>query len=252
MSQQTSKSTKKQRRQLKRQSKLEQKQLAERRAEKRSLIRRVTVWSGVVLGLIIIVLGMIKITGSPKTEATRLTEQNSSGDWAKGNRTARVTLIEYSDFQCPSCARYSRMTKRLINELGDDLQLIFRHYPLRRHANAQLAAGSAEAAGRQGKFWEMHDLLFERQKEWAKTEQQEAERICLQYARTLNLDEEQFQSDLRSQATMDQVNEDYQTGRQSGVKSTPTFFLNGYRITEKPRDYEVFKELILRKKNDLP
>ena len=92
------------------------------------------------------------------------------------------------------------MHKKLIEELGNDFQLNFRHYPLKKHANAELAAKSAEAAGRQGKFWEMHDLIFERQQEWTKKKNEDAKRLFIQYAVSLNLNGQQFQSDLHSHA----------------------------------------------------
>ena len=160
------------------------------------------------------------------------------GDWVKGAADPAVTIVEYSDFQCPACARYFRITKRLIEELGKDFQLNFRHYPLKQHINAELAAKSAEAAGRQRKFWEMHDLLFERQKEWTRKKNKDTEKLFLQYAASLNLNLEQFKSDLHSQAVTDSVNNDVLSGRLSGVRSTPTFFLNGQKIIDKPRDYE--------------
>ncbi len=246
------KSTKKEYRELRKQEKLRQKQLAEQRAnKKRKLIKSTTIWSGVVLGLIVAVFGMVKITSRPQSGLTRLADQNSVGNWIKGNKSAQIILVEYSDFQCPSCARYHRITKKLIEELGNDFQLNFRHYPLKKHANAELAAKSAEAAGRQGKFWEMHDLIFERQQEWTKKKNEDAKRLFVQYAVSLNLNGQQFQSDLHSQAVTNKVHNDARTGRRSGVRGTPTFFLNGQKIANKPISYETFKDLILKTKSNL-
>jgi protein-disulfide isomerase len=194
---------------------------------------------------------MIKITSRPQSGLTWLADQNSAVNWIKGNKSAQIILVEYSDFQCPSCARYFHITERLIEELGDDFQLNFRHYPLKKHTNAELAAKSAEAAGRQGKFWEMHDLLFERQKEWTKKKNEDAGRLFVQYAVSLNLNVEQFQSDLHSQAVTNKVHNDAISGRRSGVKGTPTFFLNGQKIVDKTRSYETFKDLILKTKSNL-
>jgi len=246
------KPTKKEYRELRKKEKLRKKQLAEEQAaKKKRLIKSATIWSGVLFGLIVVVLGMIKITGRPQSGLTWLADQNSVVNWTKGNKSAQIILVEYSDFQCPSCARYFRITKRLIEELGDDFQLNFRHYPLKRHINAELAAKSAEAAGRQGKFWEMHNLLFEKQKEWAKKKNEDAGRLFVQYAVSLNLNVEQFQSDLHSQAVINKVHNDARSGLRSGVKGTPTFFLNGQKIADKPRSYETFKELILKTKSNL-
>jgi protein-disulfide isomerase len=252
MPQKVQKLTKKQFRELRKQEKLQQKELAEQKpAKKRRLIKSAAIWSGVVFGLIVVVLGMIEITGSQQSGVTRLTDRNSVVNWIKGNNSAKIILVEYSDFQCPFCVHYYRISKRLIEELGDDLQLIFRHFPLKKHANAEFAAKSAEAAGRQGKFWEMHDVLFERQKEWAKLKNKDAERRFVQYAVSLNLNVAQFQSDLHSQAVTDKVHNDVQGGFRSGVKGTPTFFLNGQKIAVKPRNYETFKDLILKSKRGL-
>lgn len=252
MPQKILKPTKKEYRELRKKEKLQQKQLAEEQAaKKRKLIRSATIWSGVLFGLIVVVLGMIKITNRSQSGLTWLAGKNSVVTWIKGNKSAQINLVEYSDFQCPSCARYSRITKRLIEELGDDFQLNFRHYPLKKHANAELAANSAEAAGRQGKFWEMHDLLFERQQEWTKKKNEDARRLFVQYAVSLNLNVQQFQRDLHSQAVTNKVHNDVRTGRRSGVKGTPTFFLNGQKIANKPRSYETFKDLILKTKSNL-
>ncbi len=215
-------------------------------------IRSALIWSGLVLGLIVVVLGMIKITGRPQSESTRLADQNSGVSWIKGNKSAPIILIEYSDFQCPACVRYYRITKRLIEELGNEFQLHFRHYPLLiTHENAVLAAQSAEAAGRQGKFWEMHDLLFEKQREWGKKKKDDAVSLFTQYAVSLNLNKQQFQDDLHSKAVTDKVYNDARTARLSGVKSTPTFFLNGQKVVNKPHNYETFKNLILETKRNL-
>jgi len=252
MSQKLRKPTKKEYRELRKKEKLRQKQLVEERAaKKRRLIKSATIWSGVLFGLIVVVLGMIKITSRPQSGLTWLADQNSVINWIKGSKSAQIILVEYSDFQCPACARYSRITKRLIEELGDDFQLNFRHYPLKQHTNAELAAKSAEAAGRQGKFWEMHDLLFERQKEWTKKKNEDTGKLFVQYAVSLNLNVEQFQSDFHSQAVTNKVHNDARSGRISGVKGTPTFFLNGQKITDKPRNYETFKNLILKTKSNL-
>jgi protein-disulfide isomerase len=247
MSHKTEKPTKKQRQELRRQEKLKEEQLAKQQTK---LKRRIVLWSSAVLGLVVLVLGLIKITGPAPSEMTRLVDHNSVADWSRGNRSAQIILIEYSDFQCPSCVRYHRITKRLIDEEGENFKFTFRHYPLKKHANAKLAAISSEAAGRQGKFWEMQDLLFKRQKEWAKRKKKEAEMLFVQYADALNLNMGQFRRDLRSQSLKNKVSNDYQIGWVSGVISTPTFFLNGQKITKMPRNYDAFKELLLQNKSD--
>ncbi|MCZ6681327.1 MAG: thioredoxin domain-containing protein [Candidatus Poribacteria bacterium] len=265
--QQASQVGKKQRRQLKRQEEAQQLQLAEiQLAQKRRLIKRVAGWSGLVAGLALLVFALIYFTNGPEPETatqltdhpepeatTQLTDQIPALGWTLGNPDAPITLVEYSDYQCPLCAKYHHIIKRLVEELGDDFHLVFRHYPLQQnHANATLAASSAEAAGRQGKFWEMHHLLFVGQEEWSGKERAEAKEMFLHYAVSLNLDVDQFQRDLHSQAVLKKITNDSQTGRNSGVTGTPAFFLNGQKVTNKPRTYEAFKAFILQSKNKLP
>ena len=243
--QQNTKLTKRQRRELKRQEEQQQKQLAE--MAKRSMTRRVMLWSGVLSGLILAVLGLIYFTNSPEPEpTTQLVNPIPTSGWTLGNPTAPITLVEYSDFQCGSCARYHHIVKDLVEELGNDFKFIFRHYSLRNHANAELAARSAEAAGLQGKFWEMQDLLFVQQRKWAKKQRADVENAFVQYASSLGLDIDRFQRDLYSQKVIRKVNDDHQEGRDAGVTGTPTFFLNGRKIAgnQKPQNLEAFKALI--------
>jgi protein-disulfide isomerase len=134
------------------------------------------------------------------------------------------------------------MVNQLAEELGQDIKIAFRHYPLSQlHKNAELAARAAEAAAKQDKFWEMHDLLFKLQDEWA--EERNVEDKFTEYAQSLELDLEQFTTDLDSKQVKDKVTSDYQSGLKLGVNSTPTFFLNGQRL-QNPQTYDEFKNLI--------
>ena len=250
MSQPTPKLTKKQRRELKQQEKQAQRQKAEQRAEKRSFIRRIGLWSGVFGGLVVIVFGLLIITDPDLLGISWLSDRAPAGAWTRGNSAAQISLVEYSDFQCPSCARYHKFTEKLIEEMGDKFKYTFRHYPLKRHANAELAAISAEAAGRQGKFWEMQDRLFKRQKEWADLEPQTVRDLFVQYAALLNLELKKFKRDLNSKSILEKIRNDSQSGKRSGVKGTPTFFLNGQKISRVPRKYEDFKFRILQDRNN--
>lgn len=214
--------------------------------------KRVTAWSGLLLGLVFLVLGLIYLTDNPEPEtATQGFHLVPDSGWVVGNPDAPITLVKYSDYQCPRCAYYHLIVTQLVEELSDEFRLIFRHFPLRNHAHAKPAAIAAESAGRQGKFWEMHDLLFSQQGKWAEKEQTETFEIFLKYAASLNLDANQFQEDFISQEIIDKVNDDYQEGRRAGVRSTPTFFLNGQKIINKPPTYEGFKALILETKSEL-
>ena len=220
--------------------------------ERKRTIKRVAAWSGLLLGLVFLVLGLIYFTDKPEPEtaAQELHPVPNSGR-VVGNPNSPISLVEYSDYQCRRCAYYHLIVTQLLEEVGDEFRLIFRHYPLRNHANALAAAIAAESAGRQGKFWEMHDLLFSHQDQWAEKEQTEALEIFSQYAASLSLDVFQFHRDFLSQEIIEKVNNDYQEGRRAGVRSTPTFFLNGQKIMNKPPTYEGFKALILETKSEL-
>ncbi len=153
-----------------------------------------------------------------------------------------TVLIEYSDFQCPACGVYYPIIKALQQEFGESIVFVYRHFPLRQiHANADLAARSAEAAGKQGKFWEMHDMIFENQKDWAS--QSNAKKSMIEYAQSLNLDAERFKTDLDSKEVKEKVNNDYLSGIQAKVNAVPTFFLNGTKL-QNPESYEEFKKLL--------
>lgn len=208
-------------------------------------IKTVAFWgiSALVLGGM--VFGMVKIASrnSPDNKVPlSLTSAIIESDWIRGNKEAKVVLTEYSDFQCPACASYHGIVEQLHNDFGDRLAIIYRHFPLRQiHANAEIAALSAEAAGKQDKFWEMHDMIFENQKKWEAVKN--AEEIFIGYAEELGLNSEQFKNDLESKELEDKVEADYQSGVKAGVNHTPTFFVNGAEI-QNPRSYEEFKNII--------
>ena len=170
----------------------------------------------------------------------------SDFDWIKGDRGAKVVLIEYSDFQCPACAYYSGMVKQLTNDFGNQIAFVYRHFPLSQHKNAKLAAVAAEAAGKQGKFWEMHDMIFINQKEWA--ESSDALEIFSKYAGGIGINIAQFLADLKSKEIAEKVNNDYKGGTKAGVNATPTFFLGGKKIS--PQSYEEFKNIINEQLNN--
>ena len=163
-------------------------------------------------------------------------------DWTKGNPDASVVLIEYSDFECPACAAYYPVVKRLVEEYGDRVMFVYRHFPLTNiHHEALSAAFAAEAAGAQGKFWEMHDMLFERQGEWAGTAN--ATEVLFVFAEELSLDMERFANDTDDKTILNNIERSYKDGFSIGVNGTPTFFLNGTRITN-PQSYEAFKTVV--------
>ena len=166
----------------------------------------------------------------------------AASDWVTGNPDARVSLIEYGDFQCPACGAFHPIVSQLKDEFGDQVAFSYRHFPLRSiHPNAEAAARAAEAAGMQGRFWEMHDLLFERQTEWAN--QLGAIGVINGYAEEMGLDMEKYEADLASDEVADLVAEDLLSANRNGLNSTPTFVLNG-QIIQTPRSVEQFRTLL--------
>lgn len=235
--------TKKERRELRRQEKELEKLNEQKRMKQQKLFKRVVLWFSVILGLGGIVFGMVKFVGkSPPDQIASQAIAIPAAGWTKGNQDAKVVLVEYSDFQCPACRNHYFWVKRLTEEFHDRMQFIYRHFPLRQHANAELAARAAEAAGKQGKFWEMHDRIFETQNEWATL--YSAEDTFIKYAQALNLSIQQFQNDLHSKEIKDKVANDFQDGIRAGVDATPTFFLNGKKILKHPRSYDEFRNII--------
>lgn len=151
----------------------------------------------------------------------KLTIPINERDHLRGSPDAPVLLVEYADFECPYCGAAYRVVKKLEQDLADTLAVVFRQFPLVNvHPHAQLAAEAAEAAGAQGRFWKMHDLLFEHQDALAPAD-------LLKYAAALHLDLERFASDLSGHAFLSKVQNDMTGGLQSGVQGTPAFFING-------------------------
>jgi protein-disulfide isomerase len=153
----------------------------------------------------------------------RLTMPVGPRDHRLGPENAPVTLVEYGDYECPYCGEAHPIVKEIKRRLGDRLCFVFRHFPLTQvHPYAEHAAEAAEAAGAQGKFWQMHDCLFEHQ------EALDDAHLVL-YAVALELDEDRFVREMAEQVYAPRVREDFLIGVRSGVNGTPTFFINGVR-----------------------
>lgn len=167
---------------------------------------------------------MFKSSGGSGTDTSILTDS----EWEKGNLDSTIVLVEYSDFQCPACRARLPMINNIVDEFSSHIKFVYRHFPLRSiHANAQLAAQSTEAAGLQGSFWEMHDMIFENQGDWSDLQGDIAKDTFTKYAVELGLDPIQFAADINSRAVKDAVNSDFDAGIDAHVGGTPTFFLNG-------------------------
>jgi protein-disulfide isomerase len=144
-------------------------------------------------------------------------------DHIRGPKTAPVTLVEYGDYECPFCGQAYYVLKDLTQRAGNLMRFVFRNFPLTTlHPHAERAAEAAEAAAAQGKFWEMHDLLFENQ-------QSLEDEDLMKYAALAGLDTSKFLGDMREGRYQNHIREDFLSGARSGVNGTPTFFINGVR-----------------------
>jgi protein-disulfide isomerase len=146
----------------------------------------------------------------------------------KGNPDASVTLVEYSDFQCPACSSFQPVVGTLLESYGDKIRFEYRHFPLPIHQFAQQAALAAEAAGQQGKFFEYHDVLFANQKEWSSSATPQA--FFNKYAEDLGLDMETFKRHMKSSVLRDKIMADMAEARERELSGTPTFFLNDQQM----------------------
>ncbi len=154
---------------------------------------------------------------------------------------AKVTIVEFADFQCPACGRTYPVLKQVLAEYKGKITFIYRHFPLPQHSNAMLAAQASEAASAQGKFWEMYSMLYENQTTWS--ESLTASEIFTGYAKKLGLDTQQFSQDLSNASFEKSIQSDKDDGIRLGVNSTPTFFINNKKLEESPT-YSVFKSTI--------
>lgn len=200
----------------------------------------------ILVAVVVVLVGLFFVT-KPDDEGSNTSTEDpakvTSVDHTKWNTDAKVTLIEYGDFQCSACATYHPILKQLETEYGKDIQFVFRHFPLRNiHPNAQSASLAAEAAGKQGKFWEMHDQLFETQQAWGRISTNLQSQFE-DYAQELGLDMDKFRKDYADTATAKRINNDLDTGKSLGATGTPTFILNG-KMIETPADATAFGKIL--------
>ena len=201
----------------------------ESRQKQLQILKRAGLWGGVILTLALMVWALAKFGSSSTPDSSSstnaLTEPVTANDHARGNQLAKVVLVEYSDFQCPACGQFYPIVKSVEEKYGKDFLLVYRYFPLPSHDKSDLASRVAEAAAQQGKFWEMHDKLFENQTTWSVAP--EPEKLFTEYANQLGLDKNKFLADLKATTTETRIQKDISSGSASGVQGTPTFYLNG-------------------------
>ncbi len=210
-------------------------------------MKQIGIWGGVVAITIAIVWGLIALVNSNNPNVLSSQTINlppvSKDDLVSGDpQKAKVTLVEYADFQCPACANYASLVRTLEKDFGDKLLVVYRFFPLTQiHKTAMLSSQAAYAANKQGKFWEMSELLYENQSSWA--DQSSAQDIFISYAKKLNLNISEFTTDLNSDATKKTISDAESSAISIGINATPTFFVNGTEI-QNPPGYAAFKQII--------
>jgi protein-disulfide isomerase len=201
-------------------------------------------WKGMpwAIGSLLVVLAAVALytfTGAAASEPSRAPQATTS-DISYGPADADLTVIEYSDFQCPFCAHYGPIMDTLRTEYGDRVRFVFRFFPLSDHEHGMSSAQAAYAAHLQGRFWEMHDLLFERQEEWSQST--DPTPAFESYAQSLGLELERFRSDASAQSTVDFIEGQRAAGDEAGVSHTPWFVVGDDAVL--PRTLEEFRKEI--------
>jgi len=198
---------------------------------------------GIIIGTIVIVGIGIALLSRPATPVKVDPSRLSRADSNKiSTSSATVTLVEFSDFQCSACRVYYQMVKEITGTYKESMTFAYRNFPLTDlHPNAQIAAQAAEAAGLQGKYWEMHDFLFTKQSDWS--ESTSPRDIFARYAESLGMNVDQFKKDIDSDAVKNRIAVDVNDGNALGINATPTFFLNNQKI-ENPANLVDFEVLI--------
>jgi protein-disulfide isomerase len=219
-----------------------------------SILIKVILLVGGVVGSLAIVWGVLTLSvsstddissdGTYNGEVSETLPSVNEADHIFGEVDAPITIVEYSDFQCPACAQYEPVLKRLIEEYPSDVRVVYRHFPLRSiHANAEPAAQASEAAALQGEFHAYHDELFATQDEWSTLRGGERDEFFVKIAGDLKLDVERFENDFKSSEVQEAVRSDLKSAQDLKLDSTPSLFLNGVRI-QNPSGYQAFADLI--------
>jgi protein-disulfide isomerase len=162
------------------------------------------------------------VKNMPENQSASATSETSPH--VRGNPSAPVTLEEFGDFQCPPCGQFAAFAEELLKEYDSRLRVVFHNFPLPGHEHAREAALAAEAAGFQGKFWEMYDTLYKEQATWSKAPN--TRELFESYAGTLGLNMDEFRKDMDSDKAKERVDSDHALGESLGIKVTPTLFIN--------------------------
>ncbi len=184
-----------------------------------------------IVGIIAVggIFAMLKTPTTPAVDPALLINEDSYELFKGKPINAKVTVVEFGDFECPACGVFHNIFNQISLVYPNQIDLIYRHYPLPQHKTALIAAEAAEAAGEQGKFWQMHDLLYENQITWS--EKAEALDIFTGYATQLGLDVEKFKKDIQAEKYKEKIKRDQADGDKLILTGTPTIYINGQKYT---------------------
>lgn len=200
-----------------------------------TVIGGIAVLAIIVVGALIIMGGKSSSSSGTPIDASKLVHDNS---YKIG--TGAVTLVEFGDFQCPACGQAAPTIEKLIQDYQGKITVVFRHFPLPQHKNALAAAEAAEAAGAQGKFWEMYASLYANQGEWSESDG--ANDMFVKYASALGVDGAKVKTAIDTKQYNDKITADSAEGTSIGVNSTPTIYVNGHKA--KDYSYATLKSAI--------
>ena len=204
------------------------------------------VFYGVVAIIIAVVVGAVVLTGGDSSKKEEVKKIDIAAvtdkDHVKGAKNPKITIVEYGDFQCPFCGVVHPTVEQVLPEYKDDVRFVFRHFPITNiHPNTLVMHRAAEAAGNQGKFFELYDMIYENQREWSESKGPVG--LVTGYAKKLGLDMDKFTKDLNSSEVADRVRDVKNEGAKAGVESTPAFFIDGKPV-DAPQSADQFRETI--------
>ena len=208
-------------------------------------------FAAILVAIVIGLGGVFWLTGKKSGSSSSSSSKASASlsNHLLGGNAKGVTLVEYGDFQCPYCGEYYPLVKQVSEKYKTDIAIQFRNFPLTSiHKNAFAAARAAEAADKQGKYWEMHDQLYETQDKNGKSgwvaSSNPLDEYFVGYAKTLGLNTDKFKQDFASSAVNDTINADYDAGQKLNITGTPSFFLQGKKLDPAPTDIDGFSKAI--------
>lgn len=211
--------------------------------ERNDKIKKNSIWAAAILVIILSVAGLFWLVTTPTPSGSSIkVPEISTKDITNGEINGKVSLIEYSDFQCPACASYNPFVKQLLSDYKGEIYYAYRFFPLTNiHKNALISSQAGYAAYKQGKFFEMGDILFANQKDWA--EVKDPTSIFIEYAKKVGLDIKKFDADMNSDEAKKIIKAAENQAISLRINSTPTFFVNGVNI-QNPANYGDFKKSI--------